>query len=145
MSRLVQAIDTFRSTGDAADLCAEIPYLRFMGARFSVDDGVVLAHMPYGEHVVGNAAIPALHGGSLGALLEATAIMQLFWEAEALIVPKTITLTVDYLRSAGPIDTFARCEITKKGRRVVNVHATAWQDDPGRPVASAVAHFLVAG
>jgi hypothetical protein len=29
------------------------------------------------------------------------------------------------------------------GRRVVNVHTTAWQEDRARPIASAIAHFLI--
>jgi acyl-coenzyme A thioesterase PaaI-like protein len=42
------------------------------------------------------------------------------------------------------VETFARAIITKHGRRVANVRAEAWQDDPARPVAAAHAHFLLA-
>ena len=87
--------------------------------------------------------LPALHGGTLGALLESTAIFHLLWEAETLFLPKTITLTIDYLRSGRPVDTFARGVITKQGRRVVNVRAEAWQDDPARPIAIGNGHFLI--
>jgi acyl-coenzyme A thioesterase PaaI-like protein len=59
------------------------------------------------------------------------------------LVPKTITITIDYLRSARPVDTFARGIVTKQGRRVANVRVEAWQEDPAQPVAAANAHFLV--
>ena len=65
--------------------------------------------------------------------------------AETLVIPKTITLTIDYLRPARPIETLARGITVKQGRRVVNVRAEAWQDDPDKPVAVARGYFLVAG
>jgi acyl-coenzyme A thioesterase PaaI-like protein len=37
----------------------------------------------------------------------------------------------------------ARGDVTKQGRRVVNVFAQAWQRDAERPIASASAHFLI--
>jgi acyl-coenzyme A thioesterase PaaI-like protein len=58
-------------------------------------------------------------------------------------VPKTINITVDYLRSARVADTYARAVITKHGRRVANVQVRAWQGDESRPIAAAHAHFLL--
>lgn len=51
--------------------------------------------------------------------------------------PKTISITVDYLRSARPTDTFVRAEVVRHGRRVATVRSLAWQDDPTKPVATA--------
>jgi acyl-coenzyme A thioesterase PaaI-like protein len=86
--------------------------------------------------------LPAIHGGVISALLESTAIFQLMWETEAIMLPKTITLTVDFLRSGRAVDTFARGLLTRQGRRVANVRVEAWQDDRDRPIAVASAHFL---
>jgi acyl-coenzyme A thioesterase PaaI-like protein len=58
-------------------------------------------------------------------------------------VPKTINLAVDYLRPARPVETSALGLVTKQGRRVANVRVEAWQEDRGRPVAIAHAHFLL--
>jgi acyl-coenzyme A thioesterase PaaI-like protein len=58
-------------------------------------------------------------------------------------LPKTITITVDYLRSGHAVDTYARGVVTRQGRRVANVHVEAWQDDRARPIATAHAHFLI--
>jgi acyl-coenzyme A thioesterase PaaI-like protein len=58
-------------------------------------------------------------------------------------VPKIVNLSVDYLRPALALDTFARGTVIKQGRRVANVRVEAWQNDPARPVAAAHAHFLL--
>jgi acyl-coenzyme A thioesterase PaaI-like protein len=65
------------------------------------------------------------------------------WDAETPTVPKTVNITVEYLRTASRQDTYARAEFTRRGRRICNVRIVAWQDDPERPVAAASAHFLV--
>jgi acyl-coenzyme A thioesterase PaaI-like protein len=93
--------------------------------------------------LIGNPVLPALHGGTLGALLESAAIFELLWRAETVVLPKTITLTVDYLRSGAPQDTHARGVVTRHGRRVTNVRMEAWQGDRKTPVATAHAIFLV--
>jgi acyl-coenzyme A thioesterase PaaI-like protein len=99
--------------------------------------------MRYGDHLIGNPALPALHGGTLGALLESAAIFELLCRSETVVLPKTITLTVDYLRSGAPVDTHARGVVTRQGRRVANVRMEAWQADRHKPVATAHAVFLV--
>jgi acyl-coenzyme A thioesterase PaaI-like protein len=60
-------------------------------------------------------------------------------------VPKPITFSVDYLRSAGAATTRARAEIFKLGRRGANVRVLAWQDDRARPVAAGNGKFLLTG
>lgn len=120
-----------------------LPYTRFLGLQVSQDDAGLVVLMPGAKHLIGNPVLPALHGGSVGALMESTAIFQLLWEVPLEAVPKTITISVDYLRSGRIQDTHARARITKHGRRVANVHVSAWQDDEQRPIAGAHAHFLL--
>ncbi len=120
-----------------------IPYAEFMGIRMERADGDVRGRLLYADHLIGNPALPALHGGTIGALLEMTAVCKLLYESQTLVLPRIVTITVQYLRPARPVETLARGVITKQGRRVVNVRAEAWQDDPKRPVATADAHFLV--
>lgn len=132
-----------RAAGDPDRLVQAIPYARWLGLSARLEDGAVIATMRYADHLIGNPALPALHGGTLGALLESAAIFELLWSSETVVIPKTITITVDYLRSARPVDTFARGVVTKQGRRVANVRVEAWQGDAGALVASAHAHFLV--
>jgi len=141
--RLRDAVTAVRESGDFGPLQEAIPYTRFMGITAELVDGDVRGRMKYSDHLVGNASVPALHGGTLGALLESTAIFKLLWHGETEAVPKTINITVEYLRGARPQDVLARAVFTRHGRRVANVRVFAYQDDPDKPVAVATAHFLL--
>ena len=132
-----------KATGQIGSVVERIPYLRFLGIGIDVVGGELVGKMSYSKDLIGNASLPALHGGTIGALLESTAIMQTIWEAETARIPKIVTITIDYLRSGRPVDTYATGVITKHGRRVVNVGVEAWQEDRSRPIARANAHFLV--
>jgi uncharacterized protein (TIGR00369 family) len=121
-----------------------IPYARFLGVEVDRTDGGLECVLPFRNEIVGNARLPAVHGGVLGAFLELTALLRLIDESGSERVPKPITFSIDYLRSAGPSTTRARAEIFKLGRRVANVHVVAWQDDRARPVAAGNGKFLLA-
>lgn len=140
---LVERFAAARAAGRLKDLVAEIPYARWLGLAAREVDNELIVTMTYAPELIGNAALPALHGGTLGALLESAAIFELLWRSETLVLPKTITLTIDFLRPAGPRDTHARGIVTRHGKRVANVRVEAWQDDRASPVASAHAIFLV--
>lgn len=140
---LVQHIAELKESGDWGRLAEAIPYARFLGIGIEVVDGELIGKLTYSDMLVGNPSLPALHGGTIGALLESTAIFQLLWAQETIALPKTINITVDYLRSGKPRDTFARGVITKHGRRVANVRVDAWQEDRDRPIAIAYCHFLI--
>ena len=116
------------------------PYARFLGVR--LEHGVTgpVAVLPFAGRLIGNPILPALHGGVVASFLELAALARLDAEGRR---ARTIDITVDYLRSAGPRDVIAAAKVTKQGRRMVNVFAEAWQDDRSKPVASASAHFLV--
>jgi uncharacterized protein (TIGR00369 family) len=144
MTTLSEALHHARDTNDFASLVALIPYARFMGFEVGIVDGDVRVTMPYAEHLIGNGSVDALHGGTLGAMMESTAIFKLLWSAETVRVPKTINITVEYLQKAERgKDTFARAEFIRHGRRVANVRTFCWQDDPDKLVAAANAHFLL--
>lgn len=143
MSAVRDAVASLRSTGDFTKLEEVIPYTKFMGITATIEDDDVRAKMDYSDHLVGNPVAQKLHGGTLGALLESTAIFKLLWHGETNEVPKTINITVEYLRGADQADVFARAEFTRHGRRVANVRVFAWQANPAKPVAVATAHFLL--
>ena len=105
-----------------------------------------------------------MHGGIIGSFLEITAIIQLSWaivlerkddqiklkksslEVQETIlqrIPKTIDITIDYLNSGRPVESFARAKINKIGRRYASVSVKSWQDEPNKPFAMASGHFLV--
>jgi uncharacterized protein (TIGR00369 family) len=138
-----EALARAKSGGDFGALTDAIPYARFLGVRAERIAGELLCRLTYAPDLVGNTALPALHGGVLGALLESAAVVHVLWQVEAAVLPKTITITVDYLRSAGPVDTFAKGRVTRLGRRIATVQTEAWQDDRQKPVATAVVHLLL--
>ena len=119
------------------------PYARFLGVVLEEDDGGPLCRLAFRDDLVGNVALPALHGGVVGAFLELTALVGLLEQTDSERVPRPINFAIDYLRSVGPRDTRARAEIVKHGRRIANVRVVAWQDDPARPVAAGTGNFLV--
>lgn len=128
----------------AGELLAAIPYCRHLGlsAQTTLEGDLVLA-MPFQPHLIGNSALPALHGGVIGSLLETAAIAQVIWELGGERLPKPVDINIDYLRSGQAADSFASARIAKQGRRVINVHADAWQEDRARPIASLRGHFLL--
>ena len=121
-----------------------IPYARFLGVEIEHRDGTLECVLPFRQEIVGNPALPAVHGGVLGAFLELTALLHLLDDSGSERVPKPITFSVDYLRSAGPATTRARADIFKLGRRIANVRVVAWQDDRSRPVVAGNGKFLLA-
>ncbi|HEX6959175.1 MAG TPA: PaaI family thioesterase [Ferrovibrio sp.] len=140
---LQKLIAEARAARDYGAFMQVVPYFRFLGLTVREGEGGPVCVLPADPKLVGNAQLPALHGGVVGALLESAAIVHLIWAADTDSIPKIIDLSVDYLRSARPVETYARAVVTKHGRRIANVRAEAWQDDPERPVAAAHAHFLL--
>lgn len=120
-----------------------IPYAHFLGVALEDDAAGIVCVLPFRDDLVGNAALPAVHGGVVGAFLELTALVHLVDQQDSERVPRPINFSIDYLRSVGPRATRARAELVKHGRRIANVRVLAWQDDPARPVAAGIGNFLL--
>lgn len=127
------------------------PYASFLGIerQMAVDgqEGDVY-RMPFKPELIGNPVLPALHGGVVGGFAETAALLHLIFTnpqapGSEVSSPRGVDFAIDYLRSAKPIDTFARCTTIRQGSRVALVHVTVWQDDPSRPIVSARSHCLL--
>jgi uncharacterized protein (TIGR00369 family) len=150
----VQVIKT-RRDGALDRLVQGVPYIAFLGIRFDRRDDELTAVLPFQDMLIGNPVLPALHGGVTAAFLEVAAIIELSWamlweqmetgaEPEPrLHLPKTIDLTIDYLRPGLPRDAYARARVNRFGRRYASVHVEAWQDNRARLFAQATGHFLM--
>jgi len=132
-----------KRSGDFSHLPEAVPYAHFMGITVAETAGRMLTTMDFDEKLVGNISLQAIHGGALAALLELAALFQISYEIDTEQMPRVITITIDYMRSGGAKKTFARAHATRVGRRVANVVAQAWQDDPAKPIASANVNFLL--
>ncbi|MCU9850326.1 PaaI family thioesterase [Defluviimonas sp. WL0024] len=140
-----------------------VPFIQFLGIEFERRGDELTAVLPFGERLIGNPLLPALHGGATAAFLEVASIIELSWsliweemESGRLDpktldpghlprLPKTIDFTVDYLRTGLPRDAYARARVNRSGRRYASVHVEAWQDNRSRLFAQATGHFLMPG
>ncbi|MDX1581809.1 MAG: PaaI family thioesterase [Alphaproteobacteria bacterium] len=141
----VEKFQTMKDMGDYSGVTEAIPYADFLNISIREEGDGLITTMAFKEELIGNTRLPALHGGTLAALLEMAALLQLAYELEPEEMPKVITLTIDYMRSGKAQDTQARAIVSRLGRRVANVRAEAWQDNPNKPVAAANLNFLLAG
>ena len=138
-------------TGDAAldldarlaEILQRIPYARFLGVRAELAGDEMTAVLPFSQHLIGNPSLPAIHGGVIGAFMEMTAVAQLSLSQGLVRQPRTIDVTVEYLRSGRPRTVFARAMIKRAGRRIANVHVEAWQETRAAPIAALHGHFLL--
>ena len=124
-------------------LLERIPYAQFLGVKAELAGDEMTAILPFGEHLVGNPTLPAIHGGVLGAFMEMTALAQLSIKEGQARQPRVIDVSIEYLRSGRPLTTYARAEIKKVGRRIANVHVEAWQEQRAAPIAALRGHFLL--
>ena len=124
-------------------LLASVPYCAWLGIAARIEDGAVVLDLPFDAKLVGNPILPALHGGVTGSLLETAALVQILFETGAPRIPRTVDITVDYLRSARAMTSHARAHLVRQGRRVISARAEMWQDDASKPVASFRGHFLL--
>jgi len=126
-----------------ADLIERTPYVRRLGVRMALAGDEMTAVLPYSEALIGDPGLPALHGGVLGAFLELTALAQLFILTEGERQPRPIGVTIEYLRSGRPMDTYARAQIKRIGSRIANVYAEAWQETRTAPITCLHGRFLL--
>ena len=158
-----EPVQVVKQRRDAAlnALVGGVPYIQFLGIEFTRRGDELTATLPFDEKLIGNPALPALHGGATAAFLEVTAIIELSWKllwedietgridpvtvdrSHLPRLPKTIDFTVDYLRSGLPRDAYARARVNRSGRRYASVHVEGWQDNRTRLFAQATGHFLM--
>ncbi|MEM7079283.1 MAG: PaaI family thioesterase [Pseudomonadota bacterium] len=142
----MKILQDLRDQGREKDInavIAQIPYARFLDLRVDQQGDEVITVLPFSEQIVGNVNLPAIHGGTLGAVLEMTAILQLIYDTACERLPKTVDVSFDYLRSARDKTTYGRAIVTRQGRRVANVRTELWQDSRDKPVAAGHGHFLL--
>ena len=133
-----------QETGNYTPLMQAIPYALFMGVEMNIDaGGLPLFHLPFQQKNIGNAVLPAIHGGVIGGYLEHSAILHFMCARETTDLPKTVDFNIDYLRPGRPESVYAQCHVTRQGARVAHVQVDAWQNDRAKPIAVARVHFLL--
>lgn len=117
------------------------PYAAALDIAGEFLDGALMTRIAFREDLVGNTRLPALHGGLIGAFMELTALAAL--RLAGVEAPRTIGVTVEYLRPGRPKETFAQAQFKRLGKRIANVHVEAWQDESRTPIALLQGRFLV--
>jgi uncharacterized protein (TIGR00369 family) len=120
-----------------------LPYARALDLRFEQDDDEVRIIMPFSIGLVG--APGRIHGGALAGLLEIAGLAAVIVaqpDPEHLPRLRPITVTCDFMREGTPVETYAAAEVTRLGRRIINVSSRAWQFERARPIAAANINFM---
>jgi uncharacterized protein (TIGR00369 family) len=130
--------------GQPAGRLDMLPYAALLDLSFEWVDGELQLLMPFDETLIGSPG--RLHGGAISGLLELAGLLTVIAaqpEGEALPRVRPVTVTVDFMREGACKETRASASITKLGRRVVNVHASAWQGSRDKPIAAAHINFVL--
>jgi acyl-coenzyme A thioesterase PaaI-like protein len=120
-----------------------IPYSSFIGAQARLEQDAVLYWLDRRPSNIGNPSLPAIHGGVIGGFLELSAAIEILYTLDVNLVPKVVDFSLDYLRPGRYKTIYANCTVLRQGNKLVNVTATAWQDDIQTPIATARCHFLI--
>ncbi len=128
---------------DMATLIANIPYAMFIGIEgLAIGDDFIFK-LPKNDDNIGNPTLPAIHGGVLGGFMETSGALYVMMFSEEFTVPKVVDFSIDYLSPGRHTDSFARCTVVRRGRKIANLSVVAWQSSEDKPIATARAHFLL--
>jgi len=120
-----------------------IPYADFIGAQVKIENDQLLYWLDKRPTNIGNPSLPALHGGVIGGFLELSAAIEVIYNLDIAAVPKVVDFSLDYLRAGRYKTVYAKCNVLRQGKKLINVTASAWQDDENTPIATARCHFLI--
>lgn len=107
-------------------------------------DGVAWVRIPFLPELVGDPFRPALHGGVVATLLDATGGAAVWSTLSLADRVSTIDIRVDYLRPGRLAELVAEAQVRRVGHRVGVAHITAFHPDaPDAPVAEANGVYAV--
>ena len=140
---MLELIADARENKSFEALIEQVPYAKLIGMKAIRLGEELIFILPANENNLGNPTLPALHGGCIGGFMENSAIFHLLATIETKRIPKVVDFSLDYLRPGRLQDTYARCDVVRQGRKVVNVSIKAWQNKQDDLIANARIHLLL--
>lgn len=121
------------------------PHARALGMEMiEVGPGRGVLKLTWRPDLVGDAATGVIAGGVVTAMLDHVCGLAVVAALTEPAQPATIDLRIDYLRPAEPgLDIYASAECYRLTRSVAFVRASAYETDPGHPVAIAQGAFIL--
>lgn len=113
------------------------PMARWLNYSAEMDASGLLHKLGFCEQHIGNPAIRAIHGGVIASFLELACQVELCAKLGEAVSLRAISNSIDYMASSKAQDMLARVSVARTGRRIAFLEATGWQNDSGRPVATA--------
>ena len=117
-----------------------------MALGFETLEGVCAMRAPFRPDLVGDPAEGGLAGGVITTLLDHTCGLAIKAAAFDFSATATLDLRIDYMRAAEPgRAVIARAHCYKLTHTIAFVRASAYEDDPEDPVATAQGAFVLSG
>ena len=143
---MTQAPETLHDM--ASRMVDSTPQAAALGITFvSAQTGVATMKVAYRSDLVGDPETGVLAGGVITTLLDH--VCGLVAGSSSLQVERgtaTLDLRIDYMRPAIPgRDVLATAHCTKMTRSIGFIRATAFEDDPANPIATAQGAFAIGG
>jgi len=123
------------------------PHARKLGIKFvAIDKGLGTLSMPYNVELIGNPKSRVIAGGAVTTLLDQACGMAAIAGFDGFAQLATLSLRIDYQRSASVGETvIAEAVCYKTTRHVAFIRAVAHDGDPDDPIATAQSCFMLTG
>jgi uncharacterized protein (TIGR00369 family) len=129
-----------------ATMLEHVPHMRELGLEIvELGQGNAIFRLAYQDRLVGDPETGVLNGGVITTVIDSVSGIAAQTALRKPVTIATLDLRIDYLRPSTPgRPLIARAECYKVTRHVAFTRATAWNDDPGDPLAHCVGTFMLA-